>query len=289
MVIEGTVEIPMFNYVIWHSTSAEGEKYGPRFKNQSEIQNCLTEVSKAWLTYLEDYVTGTGELFKKPEIPWDRNEQVIVSTLAGAISRCFRESLVIEEFPVSKPSNQRLEKKTDRGRCDLWASIPELKVGNQQFSFYLEAKKAITAKTPPMASAYLKTDRGIGRIFRDYLKSVAGKSGKIRTLSPYRNLENRKKLNHFVVGMLVTPLKLRVPNSEDEFPLGEILEILKDNFDGRVKLKGISEGEGAIRARRLKRHPSVVLIVFPTNRSTGMIASFTVLAATREFLERQSA
>jgi hypothetical protein len=196
---------------------------------------------------------------------------------------------VIEELSVSKPSNPRLKKKTDHGRCDLWASIPELKVGNQQFSFYVEAKKAITAKTPLNAGTYLKTDRGIGRIFRDYLKSVTGNSGKIRTLSPYRNLENRKKLNHFVVGMLVMPLKLAVPNSEDEFPLGEIFEMLKDNFDGRVKLKGVSEGESAIRARRLKRHPTVALIVFPTNRNTGMIATFTVLAATRGLLERQSA
>jgi hypothetical protein len=89
--------------------------------------------------------------------------------------------------------------------------------------------------------------------------------------------------------MLVMPLKSWEPNSEEAFPLVEILEMLKNNFEGHAKLKGVSEGEGAIRARRLKRHPTVGLIVFPTNRNTGMIATFTVLAATRGLLERQSA
>jgi uncharacterized Fe-S cluster protein YjdI len=289
MVIEGTVEIPMFNYVIWHSTSAEGEKYGPRFKDQTEIQQCIMTIAECWCAYLKDFLHGTGKIFELPEFPWDKSERVIVSTLAGAISRCFKESLVLEELPVSKPSNPRIKKNTDRGRCDLWASIPELKVGNQQFSFYLEAKKAITAKTPLNADTYLKTDRGISRIFRDYLKSVSGDSGKIRTLSPYRNLENRKKLNHYVVGMLVMPLKLEMPDPDGEFPLVKIIEMFKDNFEGHAKLNGISEGGGAIRARRLKRHPTVALIVFPTNSNTGMIATFTVLAATRELLERQSA
>jgi hypothetical protein len=187
--------------------------------------------------------------------------------------------LVIEERDVVKTGN-----KNGNGRCDLWATIPELYVASNQFSFYLEAKRSQSPKTTGTLHHYLNTDRGVSRLFNDYLKTT---SGKIQKLSPYRSLKDRKH-PHYVIGLLVMPLERNPKDPSDVSCYPGVDAILRDVFDHwhtiKTERSGIHE-----RKRRLGRFPTTALILEPQNGHTGMIAVFTVIGATQELLNKPNA
>jgi hypothetical protein len=270
---------------IYQSKKAQDGEYGPHFNDQELIQTSLENLCKAWARYLQGHIEQTGRLFGEPAFPWLDNERAIVSTLSAAIVRGFRKSLVLEECRLKKPgrySSQESNKSSDAGRCDLWASIPENEASCIPFSFYLEAKKSVTPKTSLTLSDYLNTDRGISRLFNDYLKS---NPGKIRKRSPYQSLKDRIH-PHYVIGMLVMPLKRTKSDLKDAALFAKIDDALSNVFEKghAVKIKGSSEGSESERRRRLGRYPTVALILAPENDQTGMIATFTVFGATKEFL-----
>jgi len=275
----------------FQSEKSQNLEYGPFFHSQEEIQSSLHKICNAWVTHLQCHIEQTNILFQSPEHPWEDVERAIVSTLAAAIIRSFSHSLVLEECRVEKPgfeSNQNASKSSNAGRCDLWATIPELKVCGKEFSFYLEAKKSVTPKTAVQLSHYLNTDRGVSRLFNDYLKS---NPGKIRKLSPYSKLKSRKH-EHYVISMLVMPLKRTDSDLDDEVLFTKIDNTIRDIFKLRlpIKVKGSSKDAEPVRRRRMFRYPTVALTIAPVDRRagedrpTGMIAIFTVFGATKNLL-----
>jgi len=214
----------------FQTEKSKDPKYGPFFHSQEKIQSSLHKICNAWVTHLQCHIEQTNILFQSPEHPWEDVERAIVSTLAAAIIRSFSHSLVLEECRVEKPgskSNQNSNKSSNSGRCDLWATIPELKVCGEDFSFYLEAKKSDKPKTAVQLSHYLNTDRGVSRLFNDYLKS---NPGKIRKLIPYSKLKSRKH-EHYVMSMLVMPLKRTDSDPDDEDLFKKIEDTLHNILD----------------------------------------------------------
>ncbi len=260
-------------------TSNPPEDYYPFFLEHRSIQGALENICEKWVAYLESHIELTGKLFNEPEIPWKHTERAIVSTLSAAISKGFPDSLVIEERDVVKTGN-----KNGKGRWDLWATIPELKVASEQFSFYLEAKRSQTPKTTDTLLHYLNTDRGVSRIFNDYLK-CAGE--KIKKLSPYGKLGGRVH-PHYVIGLLVMPLERNPKDPSDVRCYPGVDTILHDVFDNWHTIKTKSSSIPEIK-RRLGRFPTAALILEPQNGHTGMIAVFTVIGATQELLNKPNA
>jgi len=269
----------------YRSVMADPSGYGPFFQDQDAIQGSLEGVCKAWATYLQFHRDRTSILFGKQELPWEMIERAIVSTLSAAIIREFPLSVVLEEFvvPRQKPGlDQGSEGNGSKGRCDLWASIPELKVGARDFSFYLEAKRVRMPKTTANLGHYLNTDRGLSRLINDYLKA---RGEKIRKLSPYRNLKSRVH-EHYVIGMMVIPLKHSDGDPKGAALFNEIKEILDTTFGTRrpVFVKGQPGAESSKRYRRMGRFPTVALVLPPDQKQTGMVATLTVFGSTSKFL-----
>jgi len=278
-----------FEKHIFKSTPANNENFGPHFLKQEAIQSSLEEICNAWATHLRSHIEQTKNLPKGSMLPWEDNERAIVSTLSAAIIRKFPQSLVLEECRVKKPgrnSKQESGKSSDSGRCDLWAFIPELKVASKPVSFYLEAKRSRTSKTTNNLQDYLRTDRGISRLFNDYLKS---NPGKIRKLSPYHNLNDREH-PHYVIGMLVMPFERCSNDPKGDDLYAKFDGILRDVFEKghAIKVKGNGEGTESERHRRLGRFPTVALIFGSQDDRNGMIATFTVFGATRDLLTKRN-
>ena len=266
-------EIPMhmkLEHGVYQSKRSLKEGYPSRFWNPESIQLCLERLCETWVEYLEHYTERAYELFQKPECPWVSTERAIVSTLAAAIMRKMRDAIVIEESRVLKPGNTA----SDRGRCDLWASVPTLTSDIPLFNFYLEAKKSRQPKSSEALEKHLLSEYGISKLFRDFMK---GDPNRLTQRSAYRNDKERKH-EHYVVGLLVTPL---APGKAD---IKEIKEILERVFEKLHKLYVQPEKKGARFRddwRHMARYPTVALILSdPNGVHPGMIASFTVLGST---------
>jgi hypothetical protein len=95
--------------------------------------------------------------------------------------------------------------------------------------------------------------------------------------SAYRNDKERKH-EHFIIGLLVTPL------SPGEGDIEEIKKILGRVFENSHKLYVRAEETGADfrnDRRHIARYPTVALILLDRNGvHPGAIASFTVLGST---------
>ena len=259
---------------IYESEPSTIKGYPPRFANQKRIQDCLKNLCETWVEYLQHYTERTNDLFGKTECAWSSTERAIVSTLAASIMREFRSSIVLEESRVLKPGNVA----SDRGRCDLWASIPELTSDVPIFNFYLEAKKSRQPKSYEALKPHLLSKYGISKLFRDFKK---GHLKKLTDRSPFRNDRDRKH-EHYVIGLLVTPL------ASKERDINGIKEKLVSVFENSHKLFVRPEEAGMdfLNDRRhIARYPTVALIlVDPNDKHPGMIASFTVLASTNRLL-----
>lgn len=245
-------------------------RYRSRFAEPEIIQSRLAKICEAWETYLKFHIDRTEILFNKPELPWLNTERAIVSTLSSSIARAFPNSIVMEECRVAKPGrggNSSAIKSKDWGRCDLWASIND-KAGD--FSFYLEAKKSFHDWNVHNLGDFLLGKYGIGKMFRDYLKSHPQR---LTQRSPYHQVHRRHP--HYILGMLVTPLQKTESNYQ------EIRKILKCVFEDTHDLP-TAEEKADWKRRHMARYPTVGMIVTDSaHRKPGFIASFTVLGATR--------
>lgn len=242
------------------------------FVDSATIQSSLEVVCNAWVSYLQEFVNQTTKLFGNAELPWKVNERATVSSLAAAIIRYIPGSLVVEEGRVPKTG------KAASGRCDLWASIPDPKHAGTRFSFYLEAKRSDRSKRPEALSAFLKSDKGVSSLFRDYGKI---QRNPISKLSAYEKLPKREH-EHFVIGLLVTRLKAVEKDS------AKIVATLHEVFENRqtIVLGKRSDGKDQTRKRGLGRLPTVAFWVLPSDDQSGFLASFTVFGSTKEFLAK---
>lgn len=267
--IERKFTVKLHRLLIFKSAVPVDTTHPSHFVAPEMIQTSLEKVCVAWVSYLQDFVNQTTKLFEAPELPWKGTERAMVSSLAAAIIRRFPNSLVVEEGRVPRTG------KATWGRCDLWASIPDLTHAGTRFSFYLEAKKSDRSKRPEALLAFLKSDRGLSRLFRDYGKSHRNPISK---LSAYTKLPNRVH-EHYVIGMLVTRLKAVKKDA------AKIEATLREVFENRqaIALRNRSEGEVQKRKRSLGRLPTVAVVVLPNDVSgSGMIASFTVFGSAGE-------
>ena len=166
-------------------SAVPADKAHPSYFDAPEVvQTSLEKICFAWARYLQDYVSQTTKLFGAPELPWERDERVIVSSLAAAISRRFPSSLVVEEAPVPRPPKPAL------GRSDLWASIPDRTRAGSRFSFYLEAKRSGHSQSAEGLSDFLKGRNGVSKLFRLYQRGRANRIG-MSPLSPYTKVPKR--------------------------------------------------------------------------------------------------
>ena len=139
-----------------------------RFKNFDWLTEQLKDIGSNWADYLKNHTLVTEKLFGEPELPWNKNERVIVSTLAASIMRNNEKALIAEELPVEKQSSL-----IDGARCDLWAHIP-CKNSEESFNFYMEAKKLRKEIPIENIQEILEGDLGIERMFLDNAKSRDG-------------------------------------------------------------------------------------------------------------------
>ncbi len=256
---------------IFKSDPAERQGSGSRFRNQSIIQGALYAICENWVSYLKNYVnqTGSGDLFDEPELPWKDTERAMVGTLSSSISRSFPGSVVLEEG--------RVQKGESKGRCDLWASIPNLGIDGLPFSFYLEAKRSQSTRGTGSLTRFLKSKNGISKLFRDYAK---GRTGKLTQRSAYSNRKDRSH-DHYVIGLLISQLK----TSESDFKTAgdSLMKISKEILDFELKSTKEDSGTPEAKTRRLDRFPMVAVTVLPEEkRLLGMIAVFIVLGSTKE-------
>jgi hypothetical protein len=260
---------------IYSSLPASNTKGGPRFASQEDIQTQLSGICENWKEYLQIYVDRTGRLFQEPERPWENTERAIVSTLSAAITRYYPNSIVLEESRVRKPGNNSQGEANDHqswGRCDLWVSIQQAKMETSSFSFYLEAKTSHQTRSVEGLSKFLRGRYGIGKMFRDYIKS--NKNRRVDQRSSYRK---ERKHEHYVIGLLVVPLDVHAIDF-DEVKVG-----LNKAFENwlRIDLRKSARGPDKGLGRRMKRYPTVALILRDQDKKyPGMVASFTVLGAT---------
>lgn len=273
-------------YDVYESKPSDIERYAPRFSNPKSVQDSLKILCEKWVEYLQHYTERAYELFKKSECPWDSTERAIVSTLAAAIMRKFPDSIVIEESRVHKPGKQTEQsatKASDRGRCDLWASVPKLTSDASPFNFYLEAKKSLRPKSSKVLERHLLSKYGISKLFRDFMKSDP-KS--LTQRSAYRKDKGREH-EHYIVGLLVTPLAPGEGDTE------EIKKLLGRVFESSHRLYVRTDKTAADfrnDRRHMARYPTVALILIdPSGECPGMIASFTVLGSTKSLSASGSA
>lgn len=260
---------------IYKSKPATRPNKPPRFRDQELIQKILGSICRKWVRYFEQYIQTTSELFGgKKRLPWEETERSIVSTLSAAISRYFRDSLVMEEVPVQRLARNRDESlEKGRGRCDLFASIRIGSNESARFTFYLEAKANPRISDLGRFQGSLQGRYGISKLFRDYQKT----SKRVEQRTPYGKLGPN---DHLVVGLLVC--RLDSPRSE----LKEIVEVLSDVYESKRELDLRSGGSKSEKRkdRLMQRYPTVALVVRDVERRRpAMVASFTVLASTKKW------
>ena len=265
-------------YEFYESKPSPKPRYAFRFSNSESVQDCLKILCETWVEYLQHYTERAHDLFHRSECPWESTERAIVSTLAAAIMRKFPGAIVIEESRVLKPgkmTEQNANKASDRGRCDLWASVPELRPDVPLFNFYLEAKKSLKPKIIKGLEKHLLSKYGISKLFRDFMKSSPES---LTQRGPYRNDKERKH-EHYNIGLLVTPL------AAGEKDIKEIKSILEHVFEN---LRALYVGTAKTDRRHMARYPTVALILSdPNGERPGMIASFTVLASTNSLAAKK--
>ncbi|MGA7832855.1 MAG: hypothetical protein WCA21_18005 [Terracidiphilus sp.] len=257
--------------IIFTSKPNSGKR-GPRFQNQDSIQLSLQKICSGWHKYLYEYVEQSMKIFGASEYPWKENERVIIGTLSAAITRNYTSSLAMEELSVPKAGNLK-----ERGRVDLWASIPNLFKKGERFSFYLEAKKSQKDHTLRGLERFLVSKNGFSRILRDFQKN---RKERLDQRSAYNKISNRKH-HHFIIGMLITRLK-----SETNDPLRRIYgKKIKDKLQYAVEKRATANVKQLIDSRQTKRKldrfPTVALIIPPEGKMPGMVAAFTVLAESK--------
>ncbi|WMW80124.1 hypothetical protein RF679_15945 [Undibacterium cyanobacteriorum] len=233
----------------------------PRFKEHDLLCDRLVEICHDWEKELDHYISKTENLFGRPELPWQMNERVIVSSLVSSIAKNNNECILAEELPITKST------KSDLGRCDLWAHIPF--EDDHPFNFYLEAKKFIKEKRPNDLRKILLEPRGIHRMFHDYVKSI----GKLSQISTQQ--EGRKH-QHYVIGMICIPICGRPPKKD-------IQDCLDDVFTKRITLKNIEDDKTFPQKRLMARFPTVGFYYEPTmhEQQSSMLVTFTVLGSSR--------
>jgi hypothetical protein len=262
---------------LYESKPSPKPRYAFRFSNSESVQGCLKILCETWVEYLQHYTERAHDLFHRSECPWASTERAIVSTLAAAIMRKLHGSIVIEESRVIKPGEKMVQgarTPSDRGRCDLWASVPELTPDVPLFNFYLEAKKSLRPRNSKTLESHLLSKYGISKLFRDFMKS---NPKSLTQRSAYRKDQGRKH-EHYIIGLLVTPLAPGGVNIE------EIKRILGRVFENSHRLylrTEKTEANSRNDRRHMARYPTVALILFdPSGECPGMIASFTVLGST---------
>ena len=266
--------VRLYRLLVFKSAIPVDTRRPSHFLAPEEIQSSLKKVCDAWVIYLQDYINQTAKLFETPEHPWALAERPMVSSLAAAITRQFENSLAVEECQVPKAG------KAKRGNCDLWVSIPDRSHDGRRFNFYLEAKKSRLI-TPDELSEFLRSREGLSRLLRDFKKGKKRKS----PLSPYANLPKRKH-EHYVIGMLVMPLKAEKKDS------ATVKGILQEFFQNGQKIQLRWKGSKKVK-RDLGRLPTVAVAVLPEDDATlpaedqpGMLAIFTVLGSSSELLAK---
>jgi hypothetical protein len=221
---------------------------------------------------MEQYSQATEDLFRKAELPWERDkltgkkpaERPIVSTLAAAIIRGFPGAVVLEELPALKG--------VSKGRCDLWASIPSESTLDKKFNFYLEAKTSKSLRASGSIFKFLGSKNGVSKLLRDFAK---GTNVRLIHRSHYANAENRKH-NHYVIGLMVLPLNSKKSN------LNEVDDNLKRALKkfSHFEIPSLEPGKRISKRRNLRRFPAVALTVVPKDESrNGMVALFIVFAS----------
>jgi hypothetical protein len=234
-----------------------------RFAHPRKIQSSLKRLCHAWANYLSDYANRTGKMFGVTELPWECTERPLVSSLTVAVARNWPDSLAVEECAVPRIT------RSGRGRCDLWASIPDPSYSGGGFNFYLEAKRSDSLVDAGRLPRFLKSSRtGVGKLFRAYAKSQPFATGKLCTLWG----KNRKH-EYYVVGMLATKLDA----DKNKFP--EIRRTLCEVFDN-IRTFKVRKQKRRIHLGRL---PTVAMVVIPDDGRPGMVVSFTVLGSSKGF------
>lgn len=259
----------LYRLLVFKSAVPDDMRHPSYFRAPKKIQSSLEKVCDAWGSYLRDYVDQTAKLFKTPERPWTCAERPMISSLAAAITRQFENSLAVEECRVPKAGI------SGRGSCDLWVSIPDRSHAGGRFNFYLEAKKSKSERAPDEMSAFLGSRWGVSRLIRDFKKKKKRKS----PLSPYTNLPDRKH-QHYVIGMLVTPLKA----GKNDSPTIE--RTLREFFQNGQTIQLSWKGKKKVK-RDLGRWPCVAVAFLPDDGQSGMLAIFTALGSSRELLAEQ--
>lgn len=242
---------------VFQSTKEE-QSHDFHFQNHADILIRLVELCEGWTNYLKHHMLVTHSLFNSVELPWDKNERVIVSSLAGSITRSNHGALISEEHPI--------EKGISNGRCDLWAHMPSEEDGRNSFNFYLEAKKFQTRK-PSEIMGRLTGRYGLQRLFTDYSKSLS--NDRITKISPYSKIEKRQH-SHYIIGLMAMPI-IGCPDIDD------VRKIFDDTFGGMHKITDSGK------KRRMYRFPSAALYVgrqndIESDKTSSMLACFTVLA-----------
>ena len=273
MPVEGKFTVKL-HHVIFKSAVPVDEAPPSFFDAPEVVQTSLEKICVAWARYLQDFVDQTTKLFGAPALPWEGDERTIVSSLAAAIIRCSPGSLAVEEVPVPRFH------KSPRGRCDLWASIPDRTHYGSRFSFYLEAKKSGHSQSAEGLSDFLKGRNGVGKLFRLYKRGHASRI-RMSPLSPYTKLPEAREHDHYVICMLTTPLNLKAVKKDS----AEIEATLREVFKNRQTI-AIKYKMGAQKTRTsLGRWPTVAVVVLPNDlRRSGMIATFMVFGSTRDLL-----
>lgn len=256
----------------FESMPAEPGSIGPRFKTQTAIQTSIKAICEKWTDYLKRYVEQTENLFAKAELPWMDTERAAVSTLSASISQSFKDSLVLEECRVPKPATS-----SGKGRCDLWAFIPELRVSKTRLAFYLEAKKT-SARNDDVLVNVLKGKLGISKLFRDYSKVKPG-GQRLTHRVPYSKLRGRE-CDYYSIGLLIVELGLEIRRTD------KVHDALQETFEGKLPFKMkpiVAKGTPKTKSRRLNRFPTVALIVIPDDPNrNGMVAIFMVTGSTHK-------
>jgi len=258
---------------IFRSDAPEIFTHKTRFKDHNQLQEKLVDICNNWFKYLRLYHDNSHLLFNN-KMPWMQNERVLVSTLAASIARSYPQALIMEELPVIKPAKLRKEeestvskgKKGDNGRCDLWVTNLKVKPEeNEPLCIFIEAKKFRSPKQVDTIEK-LVSEKGIGRVFRDYAKCLTG--NRITQRSPHKSPSH-----HYVISMLTVPFICDENSAED---IKKIEDSLRNIFNGK-KAHKITTEDKIEKAKFLHRFPTVALIVKPSFEYSGMLTIFTVL------------
>ena len=229
---------------------------GSRFKkNHVWYVEQLSKLADSWHKYLTHYLETTKDLFGNAELPWGKNERVLVSSLAAAIVLCNKKAIIAEELPVEKYSDA-----TEHGRCDLWAHIPS--EDDRTFNFYMEAKRFRKERKVDEIKDRLSGQYGIERMLYDYAKN---RNGKCHQRSAYRD-DPKRDHQHCVIGLICMPLIGIRPDNFDE---------IEKSFQAAYGMRYETPNE---QHRLIQRYPTFGF-VFAANNEAGdaMLIGMTIL------------